>query len=373
MTQLDIGIPGFILPEYIAQVPPYQRGTSTAKAGPSIKMSSNENPCANEWLKEKIFLIANMDHSRYPNDDYPLLKKLIAELDDVELNKIFLGNGSSEILSLIARIFLNSERIVVQSEHTFPLLSICAKLSGASVVLADSKHYKHDPAALVSQIIPGRTVLYVDNPNNPIGSLLKIDELKYLIESTRGTAFLVIDEAYHGLVCSDVYQSAAQLCNDEKHVIVLRTFSKSFGMAGARVGYAIANPNIISILEKYRPPFNISSISSALACEALRDTKFTYSCAKYIESEMELMIQDSIISNHLVYKPAANYFSLRFEEQHADKITDLLMSAGILVKHMADDPALIRVSIGKPHENVFFRKSLSTALIKVNHLEELEI
>ena len=244
-----------------------------------VKLASNENPYGCSPLVKK-FLKDGWDKlNRYPDPDCFELKKKLSEKNSVELNQIFLGNGSNEILDYIARVFLTSGRHAIYSRYCFAVYPLVVKATGAEAIVAEADEtLGHDLNNFLSSFLPSVSVIFIANPNNPTGNYLSFGEIKNFLQKIGSSVVVVLDEAYFEY--SRQKENSAELVSLFPNLIITRSFSKAYGLAALRVGYAISSEKVIAYMNRVRQPFNINSIAQKAACIALEDDSFVKESVK---------------------------------------------------------------------------------------------
>ena len=316
-----------------------------------IKLASNENP-----LGPSPKALAAMEHvlknlHLYPDGNAFYLKQKLAGKLGVETANIILGNGSNEIIEFVGHAFMRPGVDVVVSQYCFAVYPIVTSLFGANLVTVPAKNLGHDLKAMVKAITPQTRVMFVANPNNPTGTLASRAEIVELVNSVPDHVLLVMDEAYIEFLDDAVNLVPLIREGQMKNLILMRTFSKIFGLAGLRLGYGIASPEIITALEKIRQPFNINSIAQAGAMAALDDKEhFAATRAnnaagvEFFESAFKVMELEFVPS-------AANFVLIRVGD--GAKVFNELQKRGVITRPMAGYqlPEWLRISVGTAAEN----------------------
>jgi len=354
----------------IATLPVYQAGRPIEEvarelglpAASIIKLASNENP-----LGPSPKALAAMEHvlknlHLYPDGNaFYLKQKLGAKLGIETANTIF-GNGSNEIIEFVGHAFMRPGVDVVVSQYCFAIYPIVTSLFGANLITVPARNLGHDLKAMVKAITTQTRVMFVANPNNPTGTLASRAEIVELVNSVPPHVLLVMDEAYIEFLDDAVNLVPLIREGQMKNLILMRTFSKIFGLAGLRLGYGIASPEIITALEKIRQPFNINSIAQAGAMAALDDEEhFAATRAnnaagvEFFESAFKAMKLEFIPS-------AANFVLIRVGD--GAKAFNELQKRGVITRPMAGYqlPEWLRISVGTPTENQRCLAALREAL-----------
>ncbi len=316
-----------------------------------IKVASNENPLgpSPKALAAMERVLKNLH--LYPDGNAFYLKQKLADKLGVEPANLILGNGSNEIIEFVGHALMAPGVEVVVSEYCFVVYLIVAKLFGATVITVPAKNYGHDLPAMVKAITPKTKVIFVANPNNPTGTLAPREEVVQLVNHVPKNVLLVMDEAYVDFLDDAVDLLPLIRHGQNPNLLLLRTFSKIFGLAGLRVGYGIAAPELVAALEKIRQPFNLNSIAQAAALAALDDTEHlqktrenNFNGAHFLETEFRKM--------KLKFVPtSANFILVRVGD--GQKVFDEMQKLGVIVRPMGvyQLPEWIRISIGTPEEN----------------------
>jgi histidinol-phosphate aminotransferase len=327
-----------------------------------IKMASNENPLGPSpaALKAMRHVLANLH--LYPDGNSFYLKHRLAEKLGLQPANLILGNGSNEIIEFIGHALLQPGADVVVSEYCFAIYPLVAKMFGANVVTVPSRKYGHDLAAMQKAITPQTRVVFVANPNNPTGTTVSKADLARFVQDVPAETLLVLDEAYFEFT-EDPGDFTPEIRQGKRlNLLLMRTFSKIFGLAGLRIGYGIGNPELIAALEKVRQPFNINSIAQAGALAALDDAEHIRRTRENNREGMNFF-ETALRELGLKFIPsAANFLLVRVDEgQH---VFEAMQKQGVIVRPMGGYqlPEWIRISIGTPEENARCLNALKNAL-----------
>jgi len=326
-----------------------------------IKLASNENPLgpSPKAMAAMRDVIANLH--LYPDGNAFYLKQALARKLGVTPAHLILGNGSNEIIEFVGHAYMAPGVDVVVSQYCFAVYPLVTKLFGANLVTVPAKEYGHDLPSILKAITPDTRVVFVANPNNPTGTLASKQELRRFVEAIPHHVLLALDEAYIEFL-EDPADFVAEIRDGRRqNVVIMRTFSKIFGLAGLRLGYGIAHPDLIAAFEKIRQPFNINAIAQAGALAALADDEHTCRTRennaaglKFFESACRELKLPAIPS-------AANFILIKVGE--GLRVFEALQREGIITRPMGGYqlPEWIRISIGTPAEN----ERCLTALKKV--------
>jgi histidinol-phosphate aminotransferase len=330
-----------------------------------IKLASNENPLGPS--PNVLDAIASTkDLSRYPDGNGFNLKKVLADKHSVETDKITLGNGSNDILEMVARAFVTTEYQVIYSQHSFAVYPIVTQAVGAEHVVVRANEWGHDLAAMLSAITDRTKLIFIANPNNPTGTWINSADLRSMLENIPEHVIVLVDEAYFEYAISEEnYPDSSLWLNDFKNLIVTRTFSKAYGLAGLRIGYALSHPDIANLLNRVRQPFNNNSLALVAAEAALQDDQYIERSVEVNHSGMKRLML-AFDDMGLEFIPSkGNFICVEFE-QPADDIYQNLLKAGVIVRPVANYgmPNHLRISVGTELENNRFINELAKILSK---------
>lgn len=367
MNFCDLAVPG------VRELRPYQPGKPIEELQREyglkevIKLASNENPlgpspAAVVALKEGLHELA-----RYPDGNGFILKEALSKKFSVALNQITLGNGSNDILELITRAYVEPGEEVIFSQHAFAVYPIATQAVGGKAVVVPAREWGNDLDAMLAAITDKTRVVFIANPNNPTGTWLGESELTGFLKQVPERVIVVLDEAYfeyaiHPAMQAEGYPDGMQLLH-YPNLIVSRTFSKAYGLAGLRVGYAISNLQIADVLNRVRQPFNVNSLALLAASAALHD-------AAHLENGVRLNaagmshLYEAFASMQLDFIPSAANFIAFDMGRPAMPVYEALLRHGVIVRPVAnyDMPNHLRVSIGTEKENALFLNALQTVL-----------
>lgn len=321
-----------------------------------IKLASNENlwgtsPRAlNEMKKElnNVYL--------YPRSEPVELKKEISKRLSVSRDSIIMGNGTDEIIELIAKTFLSDEDKIVVSANSFIRYKMAGNLMGAEVTEVPQNYFSADLEGILNEIDSSTKIVYIDNPCNPTGTFAAKDEIKCFLEDVeqlREPPLIVFDEAYFEYAVDSSYCSALEFKSMDVPLMVLRTFSKIYGLAGLRIGYGISNPQIVSFINRIRPPFNTNRLAQTAALGALKDQEFISMVARETEKEKKYLYEEFHRLKLFCIKSAANFIMVNFGVDNVKLLCEYLLRKGIILRPLTgyDFNDYIRVTIGKREQN----------------------
>ena len=359
-----------LAPAYIRAIAPYQPGKPISELAREfaldeadiIKLASNENPLGVSPKARQAMQAALADLARYPDGNGYELKQALVRRYGTAVDGIVLGNGSNDVLELAARAFLTPGLSAVYSQHAFAVYPLVVQAIGARGIEVPAKDYGHDLEAMRAAVRADTRLVFIANPNNPTGTYLEARGLESFIAAMPRHALVVLDEAYNEYLEPGEREHSIAWLAKYPNLIITRTFSKAYGLAGLRVGYAFAAPPVADLMNRVRQPFNVNSLSLAAAAAGLGDAQFVQ---KSYELNRDGMVQVTrgLRKLGLDYIPShGNFVSFRMKD--AAGVFQRLLQAGVIVRPIAGYgmPEFLRVSIGLPAENERFLDSLARAL-----------
>ncbi len=353
----------------VAGLHPYQAGKPVEElereygVANAIKLASNENPLGPGKMALAAMRSVEQEASRYPDGNGFKLKQLLANQLNVKSENITLGNGSSEILELVARTFVTPENQVIFSEHAFAVYPILTQAVGAEAVITPAKDWGHDLDAMRDAVTDRTRLIFVSNPNNPTGTWLTSDQLHKFLSSIPDHVFVLVDEAYFEYVEEVDYPSSIKWIDEFPNLVVTRTFSKIHGLAGLRIGYGISHPEVAEFLNRVRQPFNSNSVALAAAEAALQDSDHIKKSVETNTAGLKQLIA-AFEKLGLKYIPSVgNFICVEFDRDGLG-IYEALLHKGMIVRPIAvyGMPNHLRVTIGNEEENTQFIQSLNEVL-----------
>lgn len=333
-----------------------------------IKLASNENPLGPSPLALDAVRAALPGTARYPDGNGFRLKAALSDRYGVETRCITLGNGSNDILELVARAFVSPEHEVMFSEHAFAVYPIVTQAVGARAVVVPARDWGHDLEAMAAAVTDRTRVIFIANPNNPTGTLLDSASLKAFVSTVPDQVLVVLDEAYAEYVQQDAggtgTASSSAWLHDHDNLIITRTFSKAYGLAGFRVGYSLSSPVIADVLNRVRQPFNVNLPALAAAEAALHDSEHL-KASVHLNREGMILLEKGFRSAGLAYIPSAGNFIAVDVARDAAPVYQALLREGVIVRPVANYgmPHHLRVTIGLPEENARFLAALEKVLV----------
>ena len=343
----------------LASLPVYQPGRPIAEVARDvglptsgiIKLASNENPLGpSPRALAAMHKILPQLHL-YPDGNAFYLKQALAKKLGVEVNNLILGNGSNEIIEFVGHALMAPGTEVVASQYCFAVYPIVTKLFGTDLVTVPARNFGHDLPAMLRAITPRTRVLFVANPNNPTGTLAPREEIVQLVNQIPPHVLLVMDEAYLEFLEEPVDLVPLVRAGRHPNLLLMRTFSKIYGLAGLRLGYGIASPELIASLEKIRQPFNCNALVQAAALAALDDADHLARTRDNNLAGLEFLVA-GFNELKLEYVPSsANFVMVRVGD--GQKVFNELQKLGVITRPMASYqlPEWLRISVGTPAEN----------------------
>ena len=318
----------------------------------SIKLASNENPLG-PGPRARAAIAAGLDElGYYPDGGSFELRRVIAEHHGVAPTQVTIGNGSNDVLEMIAHVFLEPGTESVFSEHAFAVYPLATQAVGATARVAPAKDYGNDLAALADLVGERTRVVWIANPNNPTGTWLAANPLRAFIAGLPKTCVVVVDEAYTEYVDEPDFPDATHWLGDFTNLIVTRTFSKIHGLAGLRVGYSLSDPHVADLLNRVRQPFNVNSLAQAAAAAALGDQGHVRATVEMNRAGMRQLCA-GFERLGLAYIPSVGNFITVDFGRPAGPINDALLRRGVIVRPIGGYglPNHLRISIGLAEEN----------------------
>lgn len=328
-----------------------------------VKLASNENPIGPSPKVAAAIQAQIADLARYPDGAGYDLKQKLCALHAINANQITLGNGSNDILDLIAKAWVEPGLNAVYSQHAFVAYPLAILAAGGECREVPAKHYAHDLTAMLQAMDANTRIVFVSNPNNPTGTAFSQAELEQFLAQVPSHVLVVMDEAYIEYCEQGAIANSMPLLGQYPNLIVSRTFSKAYGLAALRVGYAVSSPVVADVLNRVRQPFNVNSMALAAAAAAVEDQAHI----DYIRSENRKGMQQleaGFSQLGLSWIPSyGNFVAVDFKRDAAP-INQALLEKGVIVRPVAgyDMPTFLRVSVGTAKENTRFLEVLTSVL-----------
>tara|TARA_E500000331_G_scaffold354388_1_gene407237 strand:+ start:80 stop:1162 length:1083 start_codon:yes stop_codon:yes gene_type:complete len=332
-------------------------------AGPSlfkqktvkIKLSANESALGPSPKAIKEYNKVSKNFKRYPDTNGTLLKEVLANKFKIDKNRVILGSGSDQIFELICNAFIKKNDEVIVPRYSFIIYRIYSKINGAKIIYAKEKNFTISVKDILSKVTRKTKIVFLANPNNPTGTYINKKQLLHLRKKLRSNILLVVDDAYFEYVKQKDYFSGLKLFSRHKNVLVTRTFSKVYGLAGLRVGWGYASKEIISTLNKIKPPFNVSRPALFAASAAIKDISWLKKEVNHILKWNKILFKKFKKMKIATNESKTNFLLLNFDRVNINskKMFQKLANAGILVRSMNvyGIKNSLRITIGKTTEN----------------------
>src|SRR5687768_6206785 len=329
-------------PSYVRAIAPYQPGKPISELAREmgleersiVKLASNENPRGIGPRTRDAIEAAIGDIARYPDGNGFELKQALARRYHVDLGAIVLGNGSNDVLELMALAFLGPGRAAVFSQHCFAVYPLATQARGARSIVVPAKNFGHDLEAMAKAIDDETYLAWIANPNNPTGTFVRHEEIEAFLKRVPERVLVVLDEAYNEYLPAELRGDSVKLLKRHPNLVITRTFSKAYGLAGLRVGYALAHASVADVMNRVRQPFNVNSIALAAARSALDDMEFV--ARSYAENLQGMrQLEDGARALGLDYIPShGNFLTIQFGSsgKTATDIYKRLLRRGVIVR-----------------------------------------
>lgn len=328
-----------------------------------IKMASNENPLGPAPMaREAVSKMLDQLHI-YPDANCFYLKQKLAESYNHDIRGIIIGNGSDELLKLLAETFLSGEDKVVYAQPSFSEYEFTATIMGTKSIKVPLTNFKHNLTAMLAEVTPQTKIVYICNPNNPTGTMVTEEEIDSFMASIPEDVLVVFDEAYCEYAESASYGSGLKFVREGRNVVVLRTFSKIYGLAALRVGYALTTPDIAAAVETVTEPFNVNMLAQVAAAAAL-DDKEHLKRSREVNQAGKRFLYKEFEKLQLDYVPTESNFIFVDTGKDCKEVFAELLQQGIIVRSgdIFGYPTFIRVTVGTEEENVRFIEGLKKVL-----------
>jgi histidinol-phosphate aminotransferase len=357
-------------PRYVRGIAPYQPGKPISEVARElglredsiIKLASNENPLGASPRAVAAMQAVLAESGRYPDGNGFELKAALSRRYDLPQDRIVLGNGSNDVLEMAARAFLAPGASAVYAQHAFAVYPLVTQATGAEGIEVPAKDFGHDLDAMAAAVRDDTRVVFLANPNNPTGTWLPPDAVHAFLRKVPGRVLVVLDEAYNEYLEPLHRGQSARWLDEFPNLLVSRTFSKAYGLAGLRVGYGLARPEVADLMNRVRQPFNVSHIAQAAAVAALGDDDFVRKSFELNRDGMRTLTE-GFRRLGLDWIPShANFVS--FHAGDGAATFQRLLRQGVIVRPIGSYgmPRHLRVTVGTPDENERFLASLESAL-----------
>jgi histidinol-phosphate aminotransferase len=357
-------------PDHVRGIAPYQAGKPISELAREygldeariVKLASNENPLGMPESARRASVEALADLARYPDSNGFALKAAISARFGVPAEWITLGNGSNDVLELAAHALAQPGESIVYAQYSFAVYALATQEVGARAIVVPAKDHGHDLDAMRAAIAADTRIVFIANPNNPTGTFVTAAQVERFLASVPQDVVVVLDEAYNEYLAPELRFDSARWVERYPNLLVSRTMSKAYGLAGLRVGFGIAQPELTDLLNRVRQPFNVNSVAQAAAVAALGDEAFL---ARSFELNRDGLnrLQSAFAERGLQYVPSfGNFVLVRVGE--AGAVYERLLRDGVIVRPVGGYglPEWLRVSIGLPEENEAFLRALDRAL-----------
>jgi histidinol-phosphate aminotransferase len=353
----------------VSDLRPYQPGKPLAELErelgirDAIKLASNENPLGPSPLALAAIREVLPALAQYPEGSAPELRALLARQLDLDPGQFIFGNGSDQVVELAVRAFAGPGTEVIVSQYAFAAYAIAAQASGATVRVAPARDYGHDLDAMASLLNANTRLVFIANPNNPTGTYLRAEALETFIDSVPSHALVVLDEAYLELMDAADYPDGRRWLRRFSNLMLTRTFSKAYGLAGLRCGYGIGHPDLMAVLERVRQPFNVNTLAQVAAHAALTDRAHLQATLANNRQGI-VALRDGLCNLGLTILPPAGNFTAFAVPGGGQRVYEALLLRGVIVRPLTPYgmPDHLRVSVGLPVENQRFLTMLGEVL-----------
>lgn len=357
------------VPDYITKIRPYVPGKPMDELEReygitgSVKLASNENPIGPSPRAVEAMRKALQDLNRYPDGYSYRLRQALAEKLHVAENEIVFGNGSNEIIELLARTFVRQNDEVIMPDPSFLMYEIMIQAAGGTPVKVALKDLTVDLDNMQSHITPATRMVFVNNPNNPTGTVVSKKTFDAFLKGVPHEVIVVVDEAYIEFVRDRDCPQGLDYLHSDNIVVTLRTFSKAYGLAGLRIGYGIMKKEVAALMDRVRQPFNVNNLAQVGALAALNDKAFFDETIGMVHDELDYLYRQ-ISKLGLTYFPSQTNFFLINVERDAQEVFEKMLRKAVIVRAMTayGYPNYIRVNVGLPVENRRFISALEEVL-----------
>ena len=325
----------------------------------AIKLASNENPLGPSPKAQAVLVQGVATLHRYPDGGAHYLRRALAERWKVSADQVIVGNGSDEVISLLIKAFLAPGEEAVMADHTFVMYKLSVQGAYGVPVEVPLKDWRHDLSAMSEAVTDKTRLVFLCNPNNPTGTMVSKAKVDAFLATLPEHVIVVFDEAYYEYVRSAEYPDSLQYVKQQRPVVVLRTFSKIYGLAGLRVGYGITTTEIVDYVNRVRPPFNANSLAQLAALSALEDEEHVATSRSVNATEMAVL-EEGLTNLGMIVIPSQANFLYFDTKRDGRQVFDGLLREGVIVRHIKGP--MIRVTVGKPEENRRFLEALGVVI-----------
>jgi histidinol-phosphate aminotransferase len=361
MNACDLALPN------ITALQPYQPGKPIdeleRELGISniIKLASNENPLGPSQAVLSAIAQATKDVTRYPDGNGFILKAALAKKYQLDINQITLGNGSNDVLELLARTFVSAVDEVIFSQYAFAVYPLVTQAIGAKSMVAPARDYGHDLEAMSTLITDKTKLIFIANPNNPTGTALAPEKIQGFLQQVPSTVIVVLDEAYVEYTTQTV--NTVDWLKTYPNLVITRTFSKAFGLAALRVGYSLSHPDVADVVNRIRQPFNVNGFALAAATAALTDDDYLVQTKQLNDAGMQ-QFELGLQGLGLDFIPSKGNFICVDVKTDAERVFQALLQQGVITRPIGNYglPQHLRISIGREEDNQRCLDALATTL-----------
>ncbi|CAN7236715.1 histidinol-phosphate transaminase [Cupriavidus necator] len=361
-------------PGYVRAISPYVAGKPISEVAREfgldeagiVKLASNENPLGMPESARRAVADAVAELGRYPDSNGFALKGALSARFGVPADWLTLGNGSNDILELAAHALVEPGQSIVYAEYSFAVYALATQEIGARAIEVPARDYGHDLEAMAAAIAPDTRLVFIANPNNPTGTFVPAAQIEAFLQRVPASVVVVLDEAYNEYLDADQQYDSLAWVRRYPNLMVSRTFSKAYGLAGLRIGYAVAQPELSDLLNRIRQPFNVNSVAQAAAIAALGDADFLRRSAE-LNRAGKRQLTDAFNRLGLDYVPSSgNFVMVRVgdDDDAGARVNLALLKQGVIVRPVGNYnlPRWLRVTIGLAEENAAFIAALERAL-----------
>jgi len=354
------------VPEHITSIQPYIPGKPVEELerelgiSGSVKLASNENPLGPSPFAIKAVRSGLKELNRYPDGSCYYLRDVLSKKLRISTDNLIFGNGSNEIIELAVRTFISPGDEAIMAYPSFVVYSMIVQAAQGKNIIVPLKDWRHDLDAMASKITDRTRLIFIANPNNPTGTINTKAEMDRFMKKVPEGVLVIVDEAYYEYLESKEYADSLKYLKADRDILVLRTFSKIYGLAGLRIGYGIAKATLIDEMNKVRQPFNVNSLAQAAAIEALKDENHL-SKVKQLNIRGKKFLYKELKKMGISFVPSeANFIYIMFNEEVAGKTYEKMLKQGVIVRPMG--PKAIRITTGLQGENTKLIKALEKAV-----------
>ena len=361
-------------PSYVRAIAPYIAGKPISEVAREfgldeaniVKLASNENPLGMPESAQRAMVQAASELGRYPDSNAFELKAALSERYGVPAEWVTLGNGSNDILEIAAHAFVEKGQSIVFSQYSFAVYALATQGVGARAIVVPAVKHGHDLDAMLAAITDDTRLMFVANPNNPTGTFIEGPKLEAFLDKVPSHVVVVLDEAYTEYLPVEKRYDSIAWVRRYPNLLVSRTFSKAFGLAGLRVGFAIAQPELTDLLNRLRQPFNVNTLAQAAAIAALNDNAFLEKSAA-LNAQGYRLLTEAFDKLGLEYVPSdGNFVLVRVgnDDTAGNRVNLELLKQGVIVRPVGNYglPQWLRITIGLPEENEAFLAALEKTL-----------